>query len=225
MKNCNKCILSFVKTILSFRDYEQLQKDLTIMKNDSALIRKTITDLEPLKSVDALQHIKGLQMDTQTLKGQVNILSMTQIARGQDFLALYNDTLALKLNFAKDIGKQSRSFNETMVHILHKFQTVAITSCAAASTVNTNTVLKFANVKYSKGTIDINRFKTTGIFRCELAGLYIIALTVMTNHEGRVYVRRNGSKLIGVYVAPIEYGNYHTGSGFVAHWRRCYCDC
>lgn len=92
---------------------------------------------------------------------------------------------------------------------------VAITCCATASTVNRNTILKFANEKYSTGPIDINRFKTTGIFRCELAGLYIIALTVMTNNEGRVYVRRNGYTLIGVYVAPIEHGNYHTGSGFV----------
>ncbi|VDI39610.1 Hypothetical predicted protein [Mytilus galloprovincialis] len=254
-------------------EYEQLQNDLTIMKNDSVLMRKTINDLEPLKIVDALQHIKGLQMDTQTLKGNVNVLSMTQIARGQDFLALYNDTLSFKLNFTKYIEKQSRIFNETMVQILHKFQTenstinhieettsqtitglrtyldekvyntslktfneisslnyeinsmklryltdsrkVAITCCATASTVNRNTILKFANEKYSTGPIDINRFKTTGIFRCELAGLYIIALTVMTNHEGRVYVRRNGYTLIGVYVAPIEYGNYHTGSGFV----------
>lgn len=82
-----------------------------------------MNDLEPLKIVDALQHIKGLQMDTQTLKGNVNILSMTQIARGQDFLALYNDTLSFKLNFTKYIEKQSRIFNETMVQILHKFQT------------------------------------------------------------------------------------------------------
>lgn len=92
---------------------------------------------------------------------------------------------------------------------------VAITSCAASSTVNINTVLKFPNIKYSKGNIDIDIFKTTGIFRCEVPGLYIIAVTMMNYGEGTIYVRQNRSKLTGIYVGAIR-GYYTTGSGFVS---------
>lgn len=83
--------------------------------------------------------------------------------------------------------------------------------------MNTNDILKFAKIKFSKGNVDVNRFKTTGTFRCEVPGLYIIALSIMTNNaEGLVSIRRNRSKLVGVYIFAIQQGNYHTGSGFVS---------
>lgn len=81
-----------------------------------------MTDLQQLKSIDELQTIKTLQMDTETLKSQVHMLSMKQTARGQDFLDLYNNTIAWELEFAKDIGKLTMNLNERKLQIMHKFQ-------------------------------------------------------------------------------------------------------
>lgn len=103
-------------------DNEQLLKELNIVKNDSAVIRKTMTDLQQLKSIDELQTIKTLQMDTETLKSQVHMLSMKQTARGQDFLALYNNTISWEMEFAKNIGKLTMNLNETKFQIKQKFQ-------------------------------------------------------------------------------------------------------
>ncbi|CAG2224161.1 unnamed protein product [Mytilus edulis] len=305
MKNCKKMYFELRQNHSQLKgDNEQMLKELNVVKNDSAVIRKIMTDLQQLKSIDELQTIKTLQMDTETLKSQVHMLSMKQTARGQDFLALYNNTIASELEFAKNIGKLTMNLNETKWQIKHKFQIangvtdiasdiinsvnattvtansifflkeafailsrtkrikskfkqklhivafapfvislslktlaeidtlrndfnaftqkylndsqqVAITSCAVSSTVNINTVLKFPNIKYSKGNIDIDIFKTTGIFRCEVPGLYIIAVTMMNYGDGTIYVRQNRSRLTGIYVGAIR-GYYTTGSGFVS---------
>ncbi|CAG2212830.1 unnamed protein product [Mytilus edulis] len=90
-----------------------VQKQLTHDNQFSTIIAE-LSVLKQLKSVNQLQDVHTLKTVTETLKRQVHSLTTNQAARGQDFLALYNQTLAFRSDMAKDISKLSRHHNTSI---------------------------------------------------------------------------------------------------------------
>ncbi|VDH92048.1 Hypothetical predicted protein, partial [Mytilus galloprovincialis] len=95
-------------------EHDVFKNKLTTQDKKSAEITTEIAALKQLKAINQLQDINALQTDTQTLKHQVHTLTTNQAARGQDFLALYNQTLAFRSDMARDLTKLSSLQNDSM---------------------------------------------------------------------------------------------------------------
>ncbi|CAG2187058.1 unnamed protein product [Mytilus edulis] len=107
--------------------HDQLIQKLSVHENQSAEIVKEITTLKHLKAIDQLQDISVLQAETQTLKNQVHSLTSNQAARGQDFLALYNQTLAFRSD-ALVTAKLSKLNNESLKEVMQNLKTAIQTT-------------------------------------------------------------------------------------------------
>lgn len=103
------------------QNYSKLQLDQEHMvqkqlahDNQFSTIMAELSVLKQLENVNQLQDVHTLKTDTDTLKRQVHSLTTNQAARGQDFLALYNKTLAFRSDLAQDISKLSRQHNTSI---------------------------------------------------------------------------------------------------------------
>ncbi|CAG2231708.1 unnamed protein product [Mytilus edulis] len=68
------------------------EKESADLRNESVLVSQEISNLKQLSSIQPLQEIKSLQQKVETISAMTNSLSMTERARSEDFLALYNMT-------------------------------------------------------------------------------------------------------------------------------------
>ncbi|XP_071138738.1 uncharacterized protein [Mytilus edulis] len=100
----------------------QLLQKLSVRENKSAEIVKELNALKQLKAIGHLQDIHALKSDTETLKSQVHSLTANQAARGQDFLALYNQTLAFRSDLALDIVRMSKQNNDSSIDVMRNLQ-------------------------------------------------------------------------------------------------------
>lgn len=100
----------------------QLLQKLSVRENKSAEIVKELNALKQLKAIGHLQDIHALKSDTETLKSQVHSLTANQAARGQDFLALYNQTLAFRSDLALDIVRMSKQNNDSSKDVMRNLQ-------------------------------------------------------------------------------------------------------
>ncbi|CAC5368942.1 unnamed protein product [Mytilus coruscus] len=98
----------------------QLLQKLLVHENKTVGILKELTALKQLKAID--QHISALQTDTETLKRQIHSLTSNQAASGQDFLALYNQTLVSWSGLALDIAKISKQNNDSFKEIIQNIK-------------------------------------------------------------------------------------------------------
>ncbi|CAG2212829.1 unnamed protein product [Mytilus edulis] len=120
---------------LQSQHYQLIQK-LLVRENQSAEIVKEITALKQLKAIDQLQDISALQTETEALKHQVHSLTSNQAARGQDFLALYNQTLAFRSD-ALVTAKLSKHNNESLKEVMQNLQKENQTTSQMINNINT----------------------------------------------------------------------------------------
>ncbi|VDH92050.1 Hypothetical predicted protein [Mytilus galloprovincialis] len=117
-------------------DKEDMVQKQIARDNKFSLIMTEIGALKQLKSVNQLQDVHTLKTDTETLKRQVHSLTSNQAARGQDFLALYNQTLAFRSDLAQDISKLSRQHNTSISLIEQNIRYENKTSSELISNMN-----------------------------------------------------------------------------------------
>ncbi|VDI12927.1 Hypothetical predicted protein [Mytilus galloprovincialis] len=117
-------------------EHDEFKNKLTAHDKKSAEIATEIAALKQLKAINQLQDINTLQTDTQTLKHQVHTLSTNQAARGQDFLALYNQTLAFRSDMARELTKLSNHHNDSIDMFLKQIQNENKTSHQLISNIN-----------------------------------------------------------------------------------------
>lgn len=58
---------------------------------------------------------------------------------------------------------------------------------ASISTVvllSVGSVVKFSDIKFSSGVGDLSSFKSTGKFKCEKSGLYIVSVSIEMDYNG-----------------------------------------
>lgn len=74
----------------------QIMRSVLNVASNISEIKKEVNDLAQLKNVNQLKDLISLQSGIKTLQQGLLQVNITQQARGQDFLALYNMTLYLR---------------------------------------------------------------------------------------------------------------------------------
>lgn len=97
---------------------------------------------------------------------------------------------------------------------------VAVSSCKITDeSLSGNTVIKFDAIKSVYSISNVNSFKSSGIFKCEISGLYLITATIMSNSsyaEFSIYVNEHQlDRILFQITTPLIYG-YQTGTGNLA---------
>ncbi|CAC5368944.1 ROCK2 [Mytilus coruscus] len=99
-QNFSKLQLEITDIRIRFKNFENRSIE------DSRKVQNDLNSLKQLKTIDQLQDVHTLQTQFETIQRQVQSLTITESARGQDFLALYQ-TLGIKIKFN---AKYKRSF-------------------------------------------------------------------------------------------------------------------
>lgn len=84
---------------------------------ESQKVQNDINSLKQLKAINQLQDVHTLQTQFITIQRQVQQLSSVQSARGQDFLALYNQTLGIKTSLTQSITDISNNHNDSITEL------------------------------------------------------------------------------------------------------------
>lgn len=71
-------------------------RSITEVTSNISKIQTQVDDLVQLKNIKQLQDVRNLQLVMKTLQQGLLQVNITQQARGQDFLALYNMTLYIR---------------------------------------------------------------------------------------------------------------------------------
>lgn len=74
---------------------------------------------------------------------------------------------------------------------------MAVIACVSSSALFSDNVVKFQTVESEKGITNINEFKSSGKFVCEIAGMYYISAGIYTNSQGYTFdIKKNSSVVI-----------------------------
>lgn len=185
-----------------------VQKQLTHDNQFSTIIAE-LSVLKQLKSVNQLQDVHTLKTVTETLKRQVHSLTTNQAARGQDFLALYNQTLAFRSDMAKDISKLSRHHNTSISLIEQNIRYENKTSNELMSNMN-KTMYDFNQDVTNK--VDENNSKIRKMLNDEIH-LIRQQVKIESNARGTTYVRWSRKQCPNKNDTELVYSGY-AGGGY-----------
>lgn len=139
-------------------NYRDLQNRFNIqdsevrrLTNLTLQLEKTVSALEKLKIVNQTINLQTMERHVQSLQQKTNLLENNQNARNQDFLALYNLTLAssksaiqLKKDFRIDIQKfaenQTQTFDNLNIQIKRMFTDFSQAQTQLQSIINDQNV-------------------------------------------------------------------------------------
>ncbi|CAC5420848.1 unnamed protein product [Mytilus coruscus] len=124
-----------MENVAIHQSYSSLLQNYSTLQVDHNAVKSKLTAYEK-KSTEMLQDINTLKTDTETLKHQVHTLTTNQAARGQDFLALDNQTLAFRSDMARDITKLSSHHNDSIDKLFRNLQNENKTSHQLISNMN-----------------------------------------------------------------------------------------
>ncbi|CAC5395775.1 unnamed protein product [Mytilus coruscus] len=191
------------KVVSLQRQLGQVSSELAKCRNDSYVFRNEFSMLKQLKSINQLQDLNKLNTSVDAIIQQLHIydnsittLNSKQEARAQDFVALLNKTQ----NLQRTVTEQA--------------EYVGFSVCAPGP-VSTTGLILFSLVKFSYGITDMSSLNTSGEFRCEKSGFYLIIPAIMSTQNNAEYrIQKNGIDVIKVQVAPVAAESKdHTGTG------------
>jgi len=95
-----------------------------------------------------------------------------------------------------------------------------LSSCSNGGTFTEGTIIKFPDTKTVYGISDINRFKISGQFVCEVSGVYLFSVHIMSNSNDAAYIMLKNNMILS-YVYVIHTSNTtdsheNTGTGVMA---------
>ena len=97
---------------------------------------------------------------------------------------------------------------------------MVLSSCSNDETISSGTIAKFPDTRTVYGISDINRFQTSGKFVCEVSGVYLFSVHIMSNSDNAIYqMFKNNMILSYVYViftSQTSGLHYNTGTGVMA---------
>lgn len=93
----------------------QLQDDLNISRNRTTELEKEVENLKHLQTINHLQRLSTLQQEVQTLHQNVNSLTITSQARGQDLTAIYIDMVQNKKKLTSLVN-ETTTINHKLVN-------------------------------------------------------------------------------------------------------------
>ena len=96
---------------------------------------------------------------------------------------------------------------------------MVLSSCSNGETISPGTIAKFPATKTVYGISDIHGFRTSGKFVCELSGVYLFSVHILSQSNNAIYqMLKNNMVLSHVYVIyTTDTGlHYNTGIGVMA---------
>lgn len=76
------------------------------------------------------------------------------------------------------------------------FFSVALMSYLPGGDHTVTGILKFSDVKFSVGLIDLETYKSTGKFECEMSGIYLVSASIIGNtRHANLYINLNGNRI------------------------------
>ncbi|CAG2223803.1 unnamed protein product [Mytilus edulis] len=209
--------------------YDVLHTRFNTTNTKLAEVEEKMSNLDQLKGINQLQTIDSLQKEVNSLHSKTDQLFSTSNARSQDFLALYNKTVmsekkianmgktiktvevelnqtssSITANVSEQVQNIERRQNITNLDLKDKIskssRQVALTTCLSSDIqTSSNAVLKFSDAKTFAGINNLAAFKTTGLFTCEQAGLYLISVTINSHTTGIFSIDHNNAFIIKAY--------------------------
>ncbi|XP_071127388.1 chromosome partition protein Smc-like [Mytilus edulis] len=114
------------------------------------------------------------------------------------FRIIQNKTLVDIKSMVRDAENRSNGTLASLQNqISQSVEKVAMTAIVSTDvTLSAGSIVKFPDVRFSKGMGDLSTFKSTGEFKCGKSGLYIVSVTIEFNYNGsEFYIYVNGSVL------------------------------
>lgn len=96
-------------------DHEEFKQKLNSYYKQSSENFKHLNDLKQAQTKGKLQHVKDINIvktNTEALTNQIISLRSNQVAEGQDFLDLINQTLVFRSDVSHDIAQMSAHNND-----------------------------------------------------------------------------------------------------------------
>ncbi|CAC5401329.1 COL8A [Mytilus coruscus] len=97
---------------------------------------------------------------------------------------------------------------------------VALSACAVGHTIRPRSTIKFSSIKTIEGITNrhLTTFKSSGVFVCEVPGLYHISVVLMsTTNNVHFKIFKNNIELMNGYINNYytEHGNYHQSNAAI----------
>ncbi|CAG2233983.1 unnamed protein product [Mytilus edulis] len=171
------------------------KKDFTALVNNAAQMRKETAGIESR----LCKQFNELQNSTISLVGNQN---------ADVNLRMQNFSTLLK-------GLEDKIESRSDLNLAIQNKTVALTACGGGS-YKSGEIAKFSNVKQHKGFRNLDAFKQSGTFTCEVEGVYVFfasLISASTNAYFRWY--KNSVPQSYVYISG-KSPSYESGSGMLA---------
>ncbi|CAC5401335.1 unnamed protein product [Mytilus coruscus] len=126
--------------------------------NLAGQLKNHLSSLEMLRS-----NLQELTVNTGTFQNAIGNIKTTA--------DIYNGRLSVQVSKLEDLKATVNDMNLR----------VALSACAAYHTISPPTTIKFQNIITSKGITNqhLTSFKSSGVFVCEVPGLYHISVVIM----------------------------------------------
>ena len=97
---------------------------------------------------------------------------------------------------------------------------MVLSSCSNAETISPGTIAKFPITKTVYGISDINGYKTSGKFVCEVSGVYLFSVHIMSESNNAVYQMLKNNMILShvyvIYTSQPSGSHSNTGTGVMA---------
>ncbi|CAG2247364.1 unnamed protein product [Mytilus edulis] len=195
----NKDLIEKVKTLTNSVDVMQSDLKETIMSVDSNVtnleekLEKHLGSLEMLRS-----NLLELTVNTSTIQTAIRYIKTTA--------DINNGRLSVHFKKLDDLKATVNEMNSR----------VALSACVAHTHIAYRpSTIKFPNIITSKGITNqhVTSFKSSGVFVCEVPGLYHISVVIMSGENGATFkISKNNGELMNGYI-----NNYYKNYGYYYH--------
>jgi len=95
---------------------------------------------------------------------------------------------------------------------------VAVTACNAnGGIVSSGSVLQFSDIRTQFGISNVYRFRVTGKFNCEIGGVYLMSVWILSSIDGAEFaIFRNGNNIAQAFITNNGDGKSNTATAVVA---------
>ncbi|CAC5373121.1 COL10A [Mytilus coruscus] len=179
---------TFVK---SMRDF-QLQEQSRI--NDS--YQESVENFRNRSKSDSEIYGEQINAMLESMSSKIEEVSVAEKKRHNTLelmqFTLRQEQIRFNQSFDRILENTKLRSTKTINELFAKQQKVAVTACVLLSQTFPGNVVRFSTVKFQVGIYNLDTFKSSGKFVCEIPGLYYISAHIYTDTKGDAfYVKKN----------------------------------
>ncbi|CAG2242356.1 unnamed protein product [Mytilus edulis] len=173
--------------------------------NEIETLKRKVEMLDQLKVIQQLQDISALQMKVDKIDSQTHSFAVNQQARNQDFLALYNLTIAN--------GNSLKAHEIYQHNILKNMNNINNTFFNSSSTINAEIDRLEQSINMTNSRFD--KASESGKFTCKAPGFYQISVTILSHSASQRFgIYMNGHLVSKAYISSTS--NHESGTAVAA---------